>query len=465
MTFTRRKAVKTIVAFGALAPTHIHAGTKTPSPNSKLNIACAGVGGKGWDDMRAVSADGERHNIVAICDIDQRHGGEQPPNLAKGQAVRALGAGAAREKFPKAKVYEDFRKMLEQKDIDAVTVSTPDHMHATIAITAMELGKHVYVQKPLTQTIHESRVMRQVAAKTGVITQMGNQGHSTANYRSAVEAIRSGIIGKIREVHAWTRSPSWKQGIPRLQGSDPVPESVNWELWLAVAEPRPYIKHAYHNFNWRGWKEFGTGALGDMGCHIMDPAIWSLELGPPSQVSAKVSGPAEETYPESSSVSYRFPGTAHTTGELVLHWHDGGNSPPADLVKIMGKTSNGTIYLGEKGHILLPHGMSIARLYPKEQFLDYSRTTLKEIYQGFADEKLDHYKVWTDAILANKPANSPFDYAAPLNETVMIGTVAQRLPDRVHKWNAGALSFDSSEATALVRRNYRKEWQIDALKA
>jgi predicted dehydrogenase len=465
MTFTRRRAVKTIVAFGALAPTHIHAREKKPAPNSRLNIACAGVGGKGWDDMRAVSDSGKRHNIVAICDIDQRHGGEQPSNLAKGQAARALGAGAAREMFPKAKVYEDFRKMLEQKDIDALTVSTPDHMHATIAITAMELGLHVYVQKPLTQTIHESRVMRQVAEKTGVITQMGNQGHSTANYRSAVEVIRSGVIGKVNEVHAWTRSPSWKQGIERPPGSDPVPEGVNWELWLAVAEPRPYIKHAYHNFNWRGWKEFGTGALGDMGCHIIDPAVWSLELGPPSRVSAKVKGPASETYPVSSTVSYTFPGTAHTTKQLALTWHDGGNNPPGQLSQYMGRTSNGTLYIGEKGVIMLPHGMSIARIFPREDFADYSRSTLKEIYQGFAAEKLDHYKVWTDAILANKPANSHFDYAAPLNETVMIGTVAQRLPGRDHKWNAGELSFDSPEASALVRRNYRKEWQIPALMA
>ena len=202
MEYTRRKALKTIVAFGALAPTHLHSQIKRISPNSKLNIACVGVGGKGWDDMRAVSDHGKLHNIVALCDIDQRDGGEQPKNLAGGQAARALGAGKARAMFPKAGVYEDFRKMLEQKDIDAVTVSTADHMHATIAITAMELGKHVYVQKPLTQTIHESRVIRKVAKETGVVTQMGNQGHSTVNYRCAVDVMRSGIIGKVREVHA-----------------------------------------------------------------------------------------------------------------------------------------------------------------------------------------------------------------------------------------------------------------------
>ena len=465
MKFTRRRAVKTIVGFGALAPMGIRAAGKTPSPNERLNLACVGVGGKGWDDMMGASGGGERHNVVAICDIDQRHGGEQPPNLARVQAARPLGLGAAAKKFPKAAVYSDFRKLLERKDIDGVTVSTPDHMHATIAITAMELGKHVYVQKPLTQTIHESRVMREVARKHGVVTQMGNQGHSSVNYRTAVEVIRSGVIGRVREVHAWTRSPSWPQGIPRPGGSDPVPDGVHWDLWLAVAEPRAYVKHAYHNFNWRGWKEFGTGALGDMGCHIMDPAVWSLKLGPPKQVTAKVSGPAEESYPRASTVSYLFAGTAYTSGDLALHWHDGGNNPPRELAEIVGKTSNGTLYLGEKGTILLPHGNSIPRFVPREDFLDFSQTTLKEIYRGFADEKLDHYKVWTDAILEGKQANSHFDYAAPLNETVMIGTVAQRLPEKKLAWNAAALAFDDTEATALVRRRYRKGWEIDALKA
>lgn len=464
MNYTRRQAVKTIVAFGALAPTHLHSQSKKISPNSKLNIACVGVGGKGWDDMRAVSEHGKLHNIVALCDIDQRNGGEQPPNLGGGQAARALGAGRAREMFPKASVYEDFRLMLDQKDIDAITVSTADHMHATISITAMELGKHVYVQKPLTQTIHESRVMRQVATKAGVITQMGNQFHSSVNYRSAVEVLRSGIIGKVREVHAWTSSPSWKQGIARPDGSDPVPKGVNWDLWIGVAEPRPYVKHAYHNFNWRGWEEFGTGALGDMGCHIIDPAVWSLELGAPRSVMAKVTGIGQGTYPKASTVHYVFPGTAHTTRELDLYWHDGGNRPPKEYAGIIGRNRNGSLFVGEKGQVVLAHGSGIPRVFPREDFLDYSRTTLKGIYAKYAAEKLDHYRVWTDAIQQGKQANSNFDYAAPLNETVMIGTVAQRVPGRTLKWNAEALSFDDAKATGLVKRQYRKGWQIDALK-
>ena len=464
MEFTRRRALKTIVAFGALAPTHLHSQQKKISPNSKLNIACVGVGGKGWDDMRAVSDHGKRHNIVALCDIDQRHGGEQPPNLAAGQARRALGAGAAREMFPKAIVHEDFRKMLEQKDIDAVTVSTADHMHATIAITAMELGKHVYVQKPLTQTIHESRIIRKVAKETGVVTQMGNQGHSTVNYRCAVDVMRSGIIGMVREVHTWTSSPSWKQGIGRPDGSDPIPKGVNWDLWLGVAEPRPYKKHTYHNFNWRGWQEFGTGALGDMGCHIIDPAVWSLELGAPTSVIAKVKGPSQETYPVASTVHYTFKGTAHTTDKLDLYWHDGGNQAPQEYAKIIGRNGNGSLFIGEKGQVVLKHGPGIPRIYPLDDYKDYSQTTLKELYKNYASEKLDHYQVWTDAILNGKQANSHFDYAAPLNETVMVGTVAQRLPDRELRWDAPALSFDDAEATALVRRPYRKGWEIDALK-
>ncbi len=464
MNYTRRQAVKTIVAFGVLAPTHLHSQPKKVSPNSKLNIACVGVGGKGWDDMRAVSGNGKLHNIVALCDIDQRDGGEQPKNLMGGQAARALGAGAARKMFPSASVYEDFRLMLEQKNIDAVTVSTADHMHATIGITAMELGKHVYVQKPLTQTIHESRIMRQVAAKTGVVTQLGNQGHSTVNYRCAVDAMRSGIIGKIREVHAWTSSPSWKQGIARPDGSDPIPKGVNWDLWLGVAEPRPYLKHTYHNFNWRGWEEFGTGALGDMGCHIIDPAVWSLELGAPTSVIAKVTGPGEGTYPKASTVHYTFAGTEHTTEKLDLYWHDGGNRAPKEYAEIIGRNDNGSLFIGEKGQVVLAHGTGIPRIYPREIATDYNRTTLKELYAKYAAEKLDHYGVWTDAILEGKRANSDFDYAAPLNETVLIGTVAQRLPEQTLKWNTEALSFDDAKATALVKRQYRKGWEIDALK-
>jgi predicted dehydrogenase len=464
MNYTRRQAAKTIVAFGALAPTHLFSQPKKTSPNSKLNLAAVGVGGKGWDDLRAASDSGKRHNVVALCDIDQRNGGEQPPNLLGAQAKRALGAGAAKEMFPQAGVYEDFRLMLEQKDIDAVTVTTADHMHATIAITAMELGKHVYVQKPLTQTIHESRVIRQVANETGVVTQMGNQGHSSVNYRCAVDVMRSGIVGKIREVHTWTSSPSWKQGIARPEASDPIPKGVNWDLWLGVAEPRPYVKHTYHNFNWRGWQEFGTGALGDMGCHIIDPAVWSLELGPPTSVIAKVTGAAQETYPTASTVHYTFAATPHTAGELDLYWHDGGNRPPKAYAEIIGRNRNGSLFIGEKGTVVLAHGSGIPRLYPREDFLDYSRTTLKELYAKYAAEKLDHYQVWTDAILNSRQANSHFDYAAPLNETVMVGTVAQRLPGRTLGWNAPALRFDDAEATALVRRPYRKGWAIDALK-
>ncbi|MEM7395459.1 MAG: Gfo/Idh/MocA family oxidoreductase, partial [Verrucomicrobiota bacterium] len=345
----RRQSLKTIVGFGALAPLGVGVATKAVSPGSRLNIAAVGAGGKGYDDLMGTSDRGHRHDVVAICDIDHRNGGEQPPNLSKGQALRPLGLGKARSRFPKAKVYDDYRKMLEQKDIDAVTVSTPDHMHATMAITAMELGKHVFVQKPLTQTIHESRIMRKVANENGVVTQMGNQGHSSSTYRSAVAALRSGVVGRVREVHAWTSSPSWPQGIPRLDREDPVPKGVDWDLWVGVGEPRPFLEHVYHNFNWRGWREFGTGALGDMGCHIIDPAVWSLELGPPREVSAVVKGPAAETYPTSSTVTYRFEGTSHTADELTLYWYDGGNHPPGKLGQMMAKIRNGTIYVGEEG--------------------------------------------------------------------------------------------------------------------
>jgi hypothetical protein len=201
-----------------------------------------------------------------------------------------------------------------------------------------------------------------------------------------------------------------------------------------------------------------------MGCHIMDPVVWSLELGPPASISAQIKGPSDETYPKSSTVTYLFSGTKYTTDEFTLVWHDGGNLPDSkETAELVAANRNGTVFIGEKGIMTAQHGYNIPRLFPKEDFLDYSRTTLKEMYQGFADEKLDHYQVWTDAILAGKQANSHFGYAAPLNETVMAGTVAQRLPERLLKWDAPSLCFDDPEATPLARRSYRKGWEIESL--
>lgn len=461
---TRRRLLRTFVFGGALAPLAVHRRARAASPGNRLRLACVGVAGKGWEDLIGASGDGELHDVVALCDIDHRDGGDQPDNLGKGQAARPLGIGAAARKFPKAKRYADFRRMLEQKDIDAVTVSTPDHMHATIAISAMALGKHVYVQKPLTQTVHESRVMREFARSRGVVTQMGNQLHSSAGLRCVVKVIRDGAIGKVREAHSWIGRSNWPQGIGMPEGEDPIPEGIHWDLWIGVARPRPYKHQVYHNFNWRGWREFGCGSLGDMGCHVMDPVVWSLDLGPPRNVSARVSGVNDQTYPEWSIVDYEFPGTSYAADGFRLTWYHGGKLPPAGIARLpegQNLPSSGSIFVGEKGTLVIAHTPSIPRLYPQEDFLDYSRTTLKQAFAAM--EPQDHYRMWTDAILAGKQANSHFDYAAPLNETVILGTIAQRLPERRLAWDAKAMTFDDPAATALVRRQYRKGWEIEQL--
>ena len=463
-TMTRRESLRTFVFGGALAPLALHVPARAASPGNRLRIACVGVAGKGWEDMIGASGGGDLHDIVALCDIDHRDGGEQPPNLGKGQAARPLGIGEAARKFPNAKRYSDFRKMLEQKDIDAVTVSTPDHMHATVALSAMALGKHVYVQKPLTQTVHESRVMAQVARAKGLVTQMGNQFHSSPGYRCVVKVIRDGVIGKIKAAHCWINDSNWPQGMGLPAGEDPVPEGIHWDLWIGVAKPRPYKYQVYHNFNWRGWQEFGCGHLGDMGCHVMDPVVWSLDLGAPRLVSARVSGVNDQSYPLWSVVDYQFPGTAYTTPEFRLTWYDGGQLPSVEIARLPQGSklpSAGSIFVGEKGTLVVSHSPSIPRLYPQEDFTDYMRKVLKDMFAGMV--KQDHYRMWTDAILAGTQANSHFGYAGPLNETVILGTIAQRIPDRKLLWDEKSMTFDNPAATALVRRQYRKGWEIDAL--
>ena len=360
------------------------------SANEKLNIAGVGVAGKGRSDIELTSKD---NNVVALCDVDDA-------------SLRQ-----ARKIYPGAKVYNDWRKMLEQKDIDAVTVSTPDHMHAPVAVAAMQLGKHVYVQKPLSHTVYEARQMALAARKYKVVSQMGNQGHSGSGNRSLVKLIRSGVIGKIKEAHAWSNRPIWPQGIGRPTRKDPVPPHLHWDLWIGVAPYRPYVgpepgssrgRGAYHPFSWRGWLDFGVGALGDMGCHIIDPVVWGLKLGPPSRVWYE--GPAcnGETYPEWERIHYEFPETEYTAGEIRMTWHDGGKKPDVKKVPLplpAPETSsrrkrrrfdpdavpdNGCLFIGEKGTILSAHG-GFPMLLPAA---DFAGTKIEHVPGE------DHYQQW-----------------------------------------------------------------------
>ena len=418
------------------------------SPLSTLHIAGVGVGGKGAGDIASTSK-GQR--VVAICDVDART------------------LGKAGKRYPKAKRYADWRRLLEQPGIDAVTVSTPDHMHAPIAVSAMELGKHVYVQKPMAHTVFEARAMRKLAAEKKVVTQMGNQGHSGTGYRTLVRLLRSGVVGRIREAHAWSNRPGWPQGIQRPKRSAMVPDWLSWNEWLGVAPLRPYVAEVtskrkdkkgrprrrapYHPFCWRGWIDFGVGALGDMGCHILDPVVWGLELGAPRWVWSDGPAPNGETWPEWETIHWEFEPTEWTAGDtVVVTWYDGGKKPRRELADLEDGEklpSNGSLYIGEKGQILCRHGGEPVLLPAK----DFAESTVEKVPGD------DHYQQWTKACLGEGTTTSHFDYAGPLTETVLLGTIAVQYPGDKLGWNSDALRIENHDgANHFVTKPYREGW-------
>ncbi|MHB1036747.1 MAG: Gfo/Idh/MocA family oxidoreductase [Pirellulales bacterium] len=434
------KAATTTVLGAHIVPRHVLGGEDQAPPSRRLNVASVGVGGMGWGDTNAF-ADGAI-NMVAVCDVSEE-------NLAK-----------SGERFPSAKRYNDWRKMLDQeaKNIDAVTVSTPDHTHAPVTMSAILRGKHVYCQKPLTHSLYEARQIAAAARKANVVTQMGIQIHSTVEYRMAVEIIQAGAIGKVKEVHSWSDRPGWPQGQPRRAGQDPVPAGLNWDVWLGVAPERPYLKGAYAPFVWRGILDFGCGALGDMGCHIIDPPFTALKLGSPKRVWAEGPGSTDDMHPAWEIIHYDFPGTEYTAGDtLPLIWYDGGRKPAESLAPL-GKDQtlpgNGSIFVGEKGVILLPH-VGGPQLLPREKFLDYKRPKL----QG-----RNHYLQWVNACLGQDQTSAGFDFAGPLTETVLLGVLSGRFPGKKLEWDAANLKVANvPEANQFIRRAYRKGWEIEGL--
>ena len=411
------------------------------SPNAKLNLAGIGIGGQGGSDLRQM----ESENIVALCDVDWRY------------------AAGAFKRYPQAKRHKDFRKMLEeQKDIDGVVVATPDHLHAFASIYAMRLGKHVYCEKPLTHSVGEARQMTLVARQCKVATQMGNQGQASEETRRLCEMVWDNAVGPIREVHVWTDRPSrglfdeyWPQGVGRPSDTPPVPDTLDWDLWIGPAPMRPYHP-AYLPFKWRGWWDFGTGALGDIGCHALDPVFRALKLGHPLQVEAVSSRVNDETYPLSSIVRYSFPARG-SFPPLTLSWYDGGLRPPRprDLNPDVPFGDNGRLLVGEKGSI---YGN---RLVPDELNRSYPRPA-KTIPRSPG-----HYQEWINACKGGQPAGSNFDWAGPLAEVVLLGNIALRRSLRE------ALTFQSlawdgpnqkitnlPEANQFLRRENRPGWQI-----
>jgi predicted dehydrogenase len=404
---------------------------QSKSANEKLNVAVIGVAGRGSANLSGVSGE----NIVALCDVDELR-------LAK-----------AATRHGKAKKFNDYRKMLDEYagQIDAVVVSTPDHNHAPASVMAMKLGKHVYCEKPLAHEVFEARVMTQVAAETKVATQMGNQNHSGAGYRRTVELVQSGAIGEVRNVHTWSNRPVWPQGIGRPEDTPPVPKNIDWDVWLGPAPERPYHS-AYMPFKWRGWWDFGTGALGDMGCHIFDPAYWALKLTAPTTVEAQQEGKTSETASKWSIIRYEFP-ARDTLPAVTFTWWDGGKRPPTDLFEGATVPSNGVLFLGSKGKLLCPHG-GTPQLLPKEKFADFKQP------ESFLPPTMGHHADWINACKNGGQPSSNFAYAGPLTETVLLGNLAIRAGKKI-EWDSKNLKVtNSKEATDLVQRAYRKGWTL-----
>jgi predicted dehydrogenase len=420
-----------------LIPRHVLGAPGQPSANNKLDIAGVGVGGMGTGDVRRVPTE----NIVAVCDVDANQA-----------------ANAARP-FPRAKQYTDFRKMLEtEKNIDGVMVATPDHNHAVVTMMALKMGKHVFCQKPLTHSVHEALEIAQAAEEAKVATQMGNQGQASEGARLVCEFIAAGALGKVREIHSWSnRQPDISpRGIPRPKENPPTPSHLNWDLWLGPAPERPYHP-CYHPFRWRGWWDFGTGVLGDIGCHNLSAAFKALKLGWPESVEACSShwnAPPEiknETAPLASIVTYRFPAKGDRP-EILLRWYDGGMMPPLPEDVQPGRnifTGDGTLIVGDDG-MLLGH-----RLLPEAKTQEYGRPP------QILERSPGHYQEWIDACKGGKPAGSNFvDHAGLLAAVVLMGNIAIRTQEKLY-WDAEKLQFKNSDAAnQLLNPPYRQGWEL-----
>jgi predicted dehydrogenase len=471
-TSNRRDFIKTTAIAAAafmIVPRHVLGGPGYLAPSDRLLVAGIGVGGKGQSDLDMFYKSGKA-DIAFLCDVDDR------------RAANSVKA------FPKAKYYKDWREMLdkEHKNFDAVSVSTPDHNHAIQALAAMQLGKHVYVQKPLTHDIYEARILTAAAKKYQVVTQMGNQGASNDGPRQMKEWYEAGLIGDVHTVYAWTNRPVWPQGIPWPSQKAEVPKELDWNLWLGTAPEKDFVDKLVP-FNWRGWWDYGTGALGDMGCHLIEAPFSVLNLKYAKEVEASVGsvyvdefkrGYFPESCPPSSHVTLKFPKTNKTKGDVTLHWMDGGIQPerPEELEanETFGDGGNGTLFIGTKGKMMSETYSANPKLLPLSRNNDIK---VKPKYARVPNGANGHYKQWVEAAIAGygkQEVSSPFEIAGPLTEALLMANLAIRsfdiqktvngkvtYPGRYTKmlWdndNMKVTNFD--EANQFVKREYRKGW-------
>jgi hypothetical protein len=454
---TRRRFLKTLGAAGLAVP--FIARNLRAAPSSVLRHASFGAAGMAWSDIQALTSN-PFVKLVAVAEVDSNRLTE------------------LKTAFPNVKVYQDWRQLLDKegKNIDSVNVSTPDHLHAPIAMSAMQLGKHVYCQKPLAHDIYETRMLTNYAREKKLVTQMGIQIHSYKVYRQAVALVQGGAIGKVKEVHTWS-SKKWGDLGPPPAKTDPIPAGFDWDLWLGGCEARPYVSGHYHPGFWRKRLDFGTGTFGDMGCHIFDPVFEALALTSP--LSLRSEGPAPDAWNWSinARIQYIFPGTKFTAEKTVpVTWYDGDERPPADIralivrpepsdvttvddagrptKKKQAANNEGSIIIGTQGVMHVPH-YGTPKLFPVEKFKDYP---MPQPEQGH------HWTEWAEACISGAKPGANFDYSGPLTEAVLLGSVAVRFPKTKLDWNGAKLQFENEKAAnQYVRRKYRKGWEVAGL--
>ena len=422
------------VAAFTIVPRHVLGGPGYQAPSDTLNIAGIGVGGMGRNNVRSCA---QTENIYALCDVDEKY------------------AAKCFNEYPKAKKYTDYREMLEKKpSIDAVIVATPDHNHAHIAIAAIKAGKHVFVQKPLTTTIYEARKLKEIAREYKVATQMGNQGHAFEGNRLMVEWVADGAIGPVREVHCWTNRPIWPQGIDRPEDTPKVPRKLDWDLWLGPAPVRPYHP-AYHPFAWRGWWDFGTGALGDMACHIMDTPVWALNLGHATSAEAIATPVNEETAPRQSMITFEFPARG-SMPPVKMTWYDGGLLPPRppELEKRRDLRRSAGLLIGDKGTLMFGEYGLNPRLIPESAMQAY------EPPEPTIPRSPGIHEGWIRACKGGEPASSNFEVSGTLTEIMLLGNLAIRSGKRI-EWDGPNMKvLNVPEAQKYVTREFREPWIV-----
>jgi len=400
----------------------------------------------GAGDLEAISSH-QLVDVVALCDVDSN-------NLE-----------AAKKLHPNAKVFSDYRKMLKdlENGIDAVIVSTPDHTHAPASMMAMEVGKPVYCQKPLTHHVTEARAMRKLAEEKKLVSQMGIQVHSFYDYKLATLLIQSGIVGKVSTVRAWSPK-NWGYDGPAPEGSDSVPSTLDWNLWLGTSAERPYKEDVYHPGNWRKLLDYGCGTLGDMGVHIFDTPYNALELDVPRTIINDCRNPTGFGYPENNIVTYEFPGTKHTAETLKWVWYDGEGAPEGheDLLLPDGETlpDQGAMFIGEKGRLLLPHFMQLPRLIVEGKYEEIDAAKIEQFNMGepirdYEIEGKKHYHQFVDACLGKDECSAPFSYASRLTETILLGVIAGRFPNKTLHWDNESAKFLEEEANEFLDSKYR----------